>query len=61
MSEVDRFAEFFRMLGFKLEPFQGLIVAEVLSPPPEGRVRGENCSLKKPPNARKRALLRLDS
>jgi phage terminase large subunit-like protein len=32
MSEVDRFAEFFEMLGYQLEPFQRLIVEEVFSP-----------------------------
>ncbi|HEY6637272.1 MAG TPA: hypothetical protein VIZ61_06275 [Solirubrobacterales bacterium] len=35
MNEVDRFADFFRMLGYELEDFHRLIVAEVFSPPRE--------------------------
>ena len=31
MSEVDRFAEFYRMLGYELEDFQRLIVEECFS------------------------------
>jgi phage terminase large subunit-like protein len=32
MSELERFAEFFRMLGYRLEGFQELIVEECFSP-----------------------------
>jgi phage terminase large subunit-like protein len=32
MTELERFAEFFAMLGYRLEPFQRKIVAEALSP-----------------------------
>jgi hypothetical protein len=35
MSEVDRFAQVFRMLGYRLEDFQREIVAEAFSPRPE--------------------------
>jgi phage terminase large subunit-like protein len=31
-TELERFAAFFKMLGYKLEPFQRLIVEEILSP-----------------------------
>jgi phage terminase large subunit-like protein len=31
-SELDRFAAFFRMLGYRLEDFQRVIVEEVFSP-----------------------------
>ena len=44
VSEVDRFAEFFRMLGYELEDFQQKIVEEIFSPERETLVlipRGE--------------------